>query len=760
MVLIFCLKNGSQGTYLRMQDVILTPYSFAKVALPVPMRTLFDYKIPKAMALRHTLKPGMRVKVPFGASSRLGVIVSLSNESEWETEQIKPLHSLQDDTPILPEELTRLCEWATRYYHHPVGEVFFHALPVLLRKGENAEFRTETWWFITQEGKSVTVERLKNAPRQQDFLKAVQQHPNGLSQHAISLLDLAPAAGKSLESKGFVRREQRSFNKAGEKHTHQTQIAPTLNQEQSAAIKQLSQNKNAFSVSLLDGITGSGKTEVFLRLIEVLIKEDKQTLVMVPEIGLTPQTLKRFETRLNTDIVLLHSNMTDRERLDAWLLAANGHAKVIIGTRSAVFVPAPNLALIVIDEEHDASYKQQEGFRYHARDLSIKRAQHLNIPVLLASATPSFESLANAMQNKFHWIKLRQRAGNAHIPEMEKVDLRGQSLLHGFSEQTLAAMKLCLEKNEQVLVFLNRRGYAPTLMCHQCGWIASCDHCDVNLTVHKRANKLHCHHCDSQQALIHTCPECQSTELFTVGEGTEQIETQLSAIFKDVPILRIDRDSTQRKSAMTQLTQKIHEHNQAILVGTQMLAKGHHFPNVTLVVVMDADAGLFSADFRGMERTSQLITQVAGRAGRAHKPGRVLLQTYHPDHAAIECLCHLGYEHFAISGLAERKSLSLPPFFHQVIVRAESTHEDEAMQLLATMKNELRDNLPEEVSLVGPYAAIIVRKAGQHRALLSLMSANRGPLHQTTAIITRWLEESSRHHKIRYAIDVDPLETY
>ncbi|RBP78282.1 primosomal protein N' [Marinomonas rhizomae] len=743
-----------------MSEALLTPYSFIKVALPVPMRTLFDYKVPKAIALRHELKPGMRVKVPFGKSSRLGVIVALSETSDWDPSQVKALTSMHDQSPVITKELMALCEWAARYYHHPIGDVIFHALPVLLRKGESAEFRTENWWLTTPEGQSLPLEQLSRAPRQQDFLKAVQQHPNGLSQHAASVLDLAPAAGKSLENKGLLRREPRSFNKGGEKHAHQTQVPPTLNPEQIHATEHLLNNRHQFNVALLDGVTGSGKTEVFLRVMERLIEEGKQILVMVPEIGLTPQTLKRFENRFNTDIVLMHSNMSDRERLDAWLLAASGHAKIIIGTRSAAFIPAPNLGLIVIDEEHDTSYKQHEGFRYHARDLAVKRAQALNIPVLLASATPSYESLTNALQKRFAWLKLRQRAGNAHIPEMERVDLRGKTLVHGFSEHALASMKLCLERKEQVLVFLNRRGYAPTLMCHQCGWIAACDHCDVNLTVHKRANKLHCHHCDTQKALIHTCPECQSEELFTVGEGTEQIETQLSTLFKEVPILRIDRDSTQRKSAMAKLTQKIHEHDQAILIGTQMLAKGHHFPNVTLVVIMDADAGLFSSDFRGMERTAQLITQVAGRAGRAKKQGHVLLQTYHPDHAAIECLCNLGYEHFAIDGLAERKSLSLPPFYHQVIIRAESGNEQEAMQLLAAMRNDLEPYFAKDVHLVGPYAAIIVRKAGQHRALISIKAAQRAPLHQATQMMTEWLEQSTKQHRIRFAIDVDPLETY
>ena len=743
-----------------MQEQLLTQSPYIKVALPVPLRTLFDYKVPKAIALRHELKPGMRVKVPFGKSSRIGVIVSLSQQTDWNPDEVKPLTSLHDKAPVLTEELMSLCLWAARYYHHPIGDVIFHALPVLLRKGENAEFRTENWWFTTDLGQHYDLAQLSRAPRQQDFLKAVQQHPNGLSQQAAAVLDLAHGAGKTLEEKGLVRREPRAFNKAGERHTHQTQVPPTLNAEQSQAIDTLQQHKDHFHVALLDGVTGSGKTEVFLRLIEQYVNNDQQVLVMVPEIGLTPQTLKRFEVRFNTDIVLMHSNMNDRERLDAWLLAANGHAKIIIGTRSAVFVPAPNLGLIVIDEEHDASYKQHEKFRYHARDLAVKRAQNRNIPVLLASATPSYESLANALQKRFSWLKLRHRAGDAKPPIMERVDLRGQSLVHGFSETALVNIKQTLARKEQVLIFLNRRGYAPTLMCHQCGWIATCDHCDVNLTVHKRANKLHCHHCDAQKALIHQCPDCQSDELFTVGEGTEQLETQLSSLFKDTPVLRIDRDSTQGKTAMAKLTQKIHEHDQAILIGTQMLAKGHHFPNVTLVIIMDADAGLFSSDFRGMERTAQLITQVAGRAGRAKKPGHVLLQTYHPDHAAIECLCDAGYEHFAIEGLAERKSLSLPPFYHQVIVRAESANEQEAMQFLHAMKNDLAPSLPNDVYWVGPYAAIIVRKAGQHRALISLKSAQRAPLHQATQVITHWLEQATKQHKMRFAIDVDPLETY
>ena len=746
-----------------MVDALLTQDPYVKVALNVPLRATFDYKVPKALAYRHHIRPGMRVKVPFGKGDRhsVGLVIETCSNSDYDDAQIKPITALLDESPILSKELFNLCAWAARYYHHPVGEVFFHALPTSLRKGERPEFRTETWWFLTPEGKATTAESLKNAKQQKAFLEAAQQHEeHGLSPHLLTILELTTAAAKGLEKKGLVRSEQRNFIKSVETHAHQKQVPPTLNLEQAAATKTILAMRNEFGVALLDGITGSGKTEVFLRVIDTLLKEDKQVLVMVPEIGLTPQTLRRFENRFNTDIVLMHSNMTDRERLDAWLMIEQGEAKIIIGTRSSVFIPTANLGLIIIDEEHDASYKQHEGFRYHARDLAIKRAQGQNIPVLLASATPSYESLANALQKRYLWLKLRQRAGNAELPQMERVDLRGQSLKQGFSEYTLERMRQTLERKEQVLVFLNRRGYAPTLMCHQCGWIAACDHCDVNLTVHKLANKLHCHHCDSHKALLHTCPECHSNELFTVGEGTEQVEGVLNQIFQHTPVLRIDRDSTQRKSALTQITQKIHEHDQAILVGTQMLAKGHHFPNVTLVVIMDADVGLFSSDFRGMERTAQLITQVAGRAGRSSKRGHVLLQTYHPDHTAIQCLCEQGYEALAMDGLRERQQLSLPPFYHQVIIRAESQQEAHAMELLMALRQALSVHLSEGMQVVGPYAAIIVRKAGQHRALLNVKSPQRGNLHAVIAQASQWLEQHTRNQRIRFAIDVDPLETF
>ncbi len=746
-----------------MQDTLLTKQPYVKVALNVPLRATFDYKIPKALAYRHEICPGMRVKVPFGSGNRqtVGLVIETSDQSDFPDQQIKSLTALLDDSPIIDKALFDLCAWAARYYHHPIGEVFFHALPTSLRKGENADFRSETWWFATAEGLATELESLKRATQQKAFLEALQQHAShGLSPHLISILELNASVAKALEKKGLARSEQRAFKQARETHAHQKQVPPTLNNEQAAATKALLAMRDEFGVALLDGITGSGKTEVFLRVIEAMLKDDKQVLVMVPEIGLTPQTLRRFESRFNTDIVLMHSNMTDRERLDAWLMVEKGDAKIIIGTRSAVFIPTLDLGLIIIDEEHDASYKQHEGFRYHARDLAIKRAQGLNIPVLLASATPSYESLANALQKRFSWLKLRQRAGEAELPVMERIDLRGQSLQQGFSELTLERMKQTLERKEQVLVFLNRRGYAPTLMCHQCGWIADCDNCDANLTVHKRANKLHCHHCDSQKALIHTCPECHSEELFTVGEGTEQVEGVLNQFFKNTPILRIDRDSTQRKSALTQITQKIHEHDQAILVGTQMLAKGHHFPNVTLVVIMDADVGLFSSDFRGMERTAQLITQVSGRAGRAAKRGHVLLQTYHPEHPAIECLCNQGYEAFAMDGLRERQQLAMPPFCHQVIIRAESAQEQQAMGLLMQLRNELSVGVSGDMQMIGPYAAIIVRKAGQHRALLCIKGSQRAQLHQCIAMAAQWLEQNTKNQRIRFAIDVDPLETF
>lgn len=744
-----------------MSDTLLTTQPFAKIALPVPMRSLFDYRIPKAMALRHELKPGMRVKVPFGSSMRLGLIVELTDQSEWDEQQIKPITSLQDEKPVLNEDIFSLCLWAQRYYHHPIGEVLFHALPVLLRKGEKPDFRTETWWCLTEQGQALDIEELSRAKRQQDFILALQSHPYGINSSLINSLNLSAAAAKALEEKQLIEKVNKQFTKKSEPTLPQ-QSAPEyqLNQEQTAALASIQQKLNQFAVSLIDGITGSGKTEVYLQLIAKMIQQGKQSLIMVPEIGLTPQTLNRFQQRFNEEIVMLHSNMNDRERLDAWLLAKSGTAKVIIGTRSSIFVPCDDLGLIIIDEEHDVSYKQQEGFRYHARDLALVRAKAANIPVVLGSATPCFETLLNAWQKKYQWLKLRQRAGTAQLPAMIRVDLRNQSLFYGFSENTLAMMKDTLDRKEQVLVFLNRRGYAPTLMCRSCGWIATCDHCDVNLTVHRKANKLHCHHCDKHKAMQYSCPECGSHELTTVGEGTEQIEMQLAQVFTDTPILRVDRDSTQRKSAIKKITEQIHQHDQAILIGTQMLAKGHHFPNVTLVVIMDADSGLFSADYRGMERTAQLIMQVAGRAGRADKKGSVLLQTYHPNHPAIEMLCEQSYQAFAEQELRERQRLSWPPFCHQVIIRTESQNEQDAYNLLYQVRRLVEQNQDVGLEFVGPYAAIIVKKAGQHRFLLSLKSPQRATLHQLVEQLTHWLEKNAPAHKVRFAIDVDPLETY
>ncbi|WP_191602167.1 primosomal protein N' [Marinomonas algicola] len=746
-----------------MQERLLTPEPYVKVALPVPMRTLFEYKVPKAIALRHQLLPGMRLKVPFGKQTRLGIIVELCHQTEWDPEHVKPFTSLHDESPIMPTAIMDLCNWASRYYHHPIGEVFFHALPALLRKGESDTFRSETWWLLTELGQKIDLSELKRAPKQLAFLNTVNTHPNGLSPHIMRLHDLQNTTAKALEEKGLIQRELRHFSKNVEHHGHQKQVPPTLNNEQASAVNKLVQSLGRFNVALLDGITGSGKTEVYLRLIETVIKQDQQVFLLVPEIGLTPQTLKRFEDRFTTDIVLLHSNMTDRERLDGWLMARSGKAKVIIGTRSSIFVPAPYLSLIILDEEHDASYKQQDGFRFHARDLALIRAKSVNASVILGSATPSYESLHNAAQNKFQWIKLRQRAGSAIIPSMERIDLRGKTLVKGFCETTLEQINTHLKRKEQVLIFLNRRGYAPTLMCHDCGWIATCQNCDVNLTVHKRANKLHCHHCGHHEPLINQCAECHSHEIVTIGEGTEQVETQLAHLFKDTPVLRIDRDSTSRKESLNNITQKIHEHDKAILVGTQMLAKGHHFPNVTLVVVMDADVGLFSSDFRGMERTAQLITQVAGRAGRASKPGHVLLQTYHPENPAIESLCTLGYEYFATQGLQERKTLGLPPYLHQVLIRSESVDEQQSYLLLEQVRLEAEHvihhfNYP--IQVMGPYSAIIVRKAGQHRYIVTFKSENRAPLHQLISQLAKSLEQNPLTRKVRYAIDVDPLETY
>lgn len=567
-----------------------------------------------------------------------------------------------------------------------------------------------------------------------------------------------------LKEKGLVELEVRRHSTPPREGGWLAQAELPLNPEQRAAFEAVRASHGGFHCFLLAGVTGSGKTEVYLQLIRETLAAGRQALVLIPEINLGPQTLARFERRFNARIALLHSALTDRERLDAWLAARDGEADIVIGTRSALFTPLKRPGLIIVDEEHDASYKQQDGLRYHARDLALVRARLENVPILLGSATPALESLHNAQAGRYGLLRLTQRAGGAHPPKFIRLDVKSMPLDAGLSRPLQQAIGDTLAAGQQVLVFLNRRGFAPTLLCHDCGWISQCPRCDARMTVHQGSGELRCHHCDHRQRPPMNCPQCGKLDLRPLGAGTERAEERLRILFPNHPVLRIDRDSTSRKHAMRDLFATINSGEPCILVGTQMLAKGHHFPRVTLVAILDADGGLFSADFRASERMAQQIVQVAGRAGRAEEPGRVLIQTHLADHPLLVQLTEDGYFAFAEQALSERRAAGLPPFAHLALLRAEAHKPGQAEAFLDSACSAAEQLLEQmggpEVELLGPVPAPMERRAGKHRAQLLLQCMSRAPLHR---LLTPWLqslEQLPGGRQVRWSLDIDPIDLF
>jgi len=530
-----------------------------------------------------------------------------------------------------------------------------------------------------------------------------------------------------------------------------------LNAEQHAALLAIESSHHHFKVHVLDGVTGSGKTEVYLQAIAKVLERDEQVMVLVPEIGLTPQTVQRFRERFSVPIVCLHSGITEKQRYQAWLAAKTGTARIVIGTRSAVFTPFVKLGLIVIDEEHDLSFKQQDGFRYHARDVAIMRAHFNHIPIVLGSATPSLETLHNIHQGRFDHLELRERAGGAELPQFQILDVRNLSLEDGLSVPLINEMRQHLESGNQVMLFLNRRGFAPVMMCDACGWMAQCKRCDMRMTYHYGAASLHCHHCDSQKNLVKRCENCSAHDLQAIGQGTERIEKALSTYFSHYSIARIDRDSTRRKGSMDDILTRIQNGEHQILIGTQMLAKGHHFPDVTLVAIVNADSGFFSADFRALERMGQLLLQVAGRAGRKEKPGKVMIQTRHSDHPLLLQLLHENYRTFSHTILAERKQASLPPYVFFALFRAEAHQLEYATDFLQQLKNQMHE---KKVQITGPLVAPMPRRAGKHRVQLLLQCKERPVLQRLLKNVLHHLEVIPVKHRVRWSLDVDPLEIF
>lgn len=735
------------------------PSHILVVALPTPLRTTFDY-------LDNTDHPqptqvGCRVGVMFGQRKLIGVVVETKSESKIDTERLRSILNCLDAQPLIPNSLLELCQWAANYYHHPLGEVIAAALPASLRQGDDGTLVYDSHFALTEEGSQLDPETLKRAPMRQQLLVLLQNHqqerlppPNwaDLKQQGYSKQQIDKLIEAGLLEKVAIKPEPPQLDNL----LREPPLSP--NAQQQAAIDQVECDR--FGVWLLHGSTGSGKTEVYFHLIEKVLRLGKQALVLVPEIGLTPQTLSRFHHRFQCRIKAMHSGLNDSERKQAWLECAEGQVDILVGTRSAVFAPLQRLGAIIVDEEHDLSFKQQEGFRYSARDLCAIVAQKLKMPLILGSATPSLESLCNAAEGRYQKLSLTHRAGPSTAPSIELVDIKRQPLLNGFCEPVLAAVEETLSRGEQVLVFLNRRGYAPTLLCHDCGWIAQCSACDARLTVHHHPPHLRCHHCDQQRRLLQRCPNCQSSELIGLGQGTEQAEDFLQQRFEQHNVIRVDRDSTSRKHAMRDLMTHIHSGDPCILVGTQMLAKGHHFPNVTLVVILDVDSGLFSTDFRGPERMGQLLIQVAGRAGRAHKPGRVLIQTHMVDHPMLHTLLREGYGEFASKLLRERQLTDMPPYRYLVMLRAESKRPTNALELLKLARQCGESIMPPNPHLqyLGPLPAPMERRGDRYRFQLQIKSDNRAQLHHLVRQLVQQLDASAIARRTRWSVDIDPQE--
>ena len=730
-----------------------------RVAVPVPLHQLFDYAVPEEQA---SPVLGARVAVPFGRQQLVGVCVALNPVDAHKN--LKPLNAILDTENLFGAELWELAHWLAEYYQHPLGEVLATILPAAARKSQPVKIRRSEVWQVT--GESFPLER---APKQAALFQwllaqggsatAEQLRANAFNRSHIRALAAKGAITQATELNSATGdRPQTSRAAAREQVSPRVKVPqrlgtrPQLNAEQQQVLQTLNKLPKAFAPVLLDGITGSGKTEIYLRFMEEILAGGKQVLVLVPEIALTPQTLQRFEQRFGAASTV-HSNMTDTARLQTWLRCRNGEINILIGTRSAVLTPFANLGLIVVDEEHDSSFKQTDGLRYSARDLAVKRAQQTGIPLLLGSATPSFESLHNARSGRYRVLHLTKRAGGASLPSFHLIDIRGRQLQDGVCEDLSRIIERHLTAGGQTLVFLNRRGFAPTWLCAHCGWQADCDHCERHMTLHRQPPALICHHCGHRQPLTDSCPQCQHIGLIAVGVGTQRTEAGLARQFPDVPLLRIDRDTTRSQRRLEEHFATIRTGRPAILVGTQMLAKGHHFPDVTLVAVINADGGFMSPDFRAPERTAQLIVQVAGRAGRAQRPGEVYIQTYQPENPLLQALLKEGYPGFAERELEVRAKAELPPYRPMALIRAEASQASAAQQWLAVVKTHLRPPL----EALGPAPAIIARVADRSRYQLMVTAANRPHLHRGLKVL-KTLTHAPRD--VRWVVDIDPYDTF
>ena len=719
-----------------------------RVALDVPLPRGFDYLAPGAQES----DVGRRVCVPFGRGEKIGVILEMLAASELPPEKLKPVRDILRDMPPLPPDWLALADFCSGYYQHPVGEVMALALPPALRRRNVLPRLPDRNLFrITEEGRRALPSLMQRSIAAR-LLAALES--NG-AMTRDELRAISAAAAKQLPDlleKGWLQAEREGRNR-------KAAVGPELLEEQRRAVDSVTQGFGRFAPYLLHGVTGSGKTEVYLRLIAGALERGGQALLLVPEIALTPQLEERVSNRFpGARLVSLHSSMAEGARAAGFLQALSGEADIVLGTRLSVFTPLPRLALIVVDEEHDPSFKQQEGMRYSARDVAVWRAKQRDVPIVLGSATPSLESWAAAQAGRYRLLELTARAVAESMPEVRCVDTRREKLQDGMSEHLLRAITLRLERGEQSLIFLNRRGYAPVLACPSCGWVSRCPGCAANLVVHLADKRLRCHHCGREERIPVACPTCGNQDIHPFGRGTQRLEEALAARFPQARILRVDRDNTKSQSRWHAVLEAIHKGEADILVGTQMLAKGHDFPNLTLVGVLNADAALFAADFRAPERLFAQLMQVGGRSGRAALPGQVLVQTQYPEHPLYRALAGREFAAFAAEQLAERERAGFPPFTHQAMLRAEAPELKQALAFLQTAAEIGAGLATGEVALYDAVPMRLHRLAHLERAQLLAESRSRPALQ---AFLTPWLaavRELKAPKALRWHIDVDPLE--
>ena len=723
--------------------------TIVRVALPLPLPQVFDYAASDASAA----DIGRCVKVPFGRGERSGLIVALDAEAEVDLARLKTVHHIQRDVPPLPADWLELVAFVARYYHAPIGEVVALALPPGLRRADGVSGEDEDPLLEIAPAGHAALGAARRPSKALALLQALAQDVAPWRRSVIREREGGEAVGELLR-RGWLGVAVDEAQRRGT-----TGVLPALTDEQDSAVRAILQTGEGFRTWLLQGVTGSGKTEVYLRLAEQMLSQGRQVLMLVPEIALTPQLERRVAQRFAAaNVVSLHSGLADGARSRGFVQALSGHADIVLGTRLAVFAPLPRLGLILVDEEHDASYKQQEGVRYSARDVAVWRGRQRDVPVVLGSATPSLETWYHARAERYALQVLNQRAVAASMPTVRCIDVRRLKLDEGLSPGLKAAIEQRLARGEQSLVFLNRRGYAPVLSCPSCGWVSRCPHCSANLVVHLADRRLRCHHCGCDGGIPHACPSCGNQDIQPFGRGTQRIEARLAELFPQARVLRVDRDAARTRKQWESLLATIAEGGADILVGTQMMAKGHDFPKLTLVGVVGADASLHAADFRAPERLFQQLMQVGGRAGRGTLPGEVLIQTEYPAHPLYLHLARHDFDAFARMELQERRSAGFPPFTYQAMLRADAPALDDAVEFLRHARRLAEERAPEGLRIYDPVPMRMTRLARRERAQLLLEADQRGMLQGFLADWVALLYRQRTARELRWQLDVDPLD--